>query len=147
MEGFIAIVFTIFGVIVGLLGIALFIYSARTRMVEKRDCTVPANAVVKEIEYDYDFQNHMTDMNGVGVVTAAPRLIVMIDGEEREIFNAAFDSDTDKYKPGDVVPIKYNPDDPNEYYIDNGSSGSIFGMLLGAGMIIGAFFWIKTLWF
>ena len=147
MEGFIAIVFTAFGVIVGLAGIALFIYSVVTRVKEKRDCTVPANAVVKEIEYDYDLNNTRTGSDGTSTVMAAPRLLVMIDGEEREIFNAAFDSNTDRYRPGDVVPIKYNPDDPNEYYIDNGTSGSIFGMLLGAGMVTAAFIWVRSLWF
>ena len=134
MDSFVGIVFTIFGCIVILAGAVILVIGIRMRRREKRHCIESAVGIVKKIEYSYSDRPDETNSVLYGL-----RLLVNFEGTEYDVFNEEYSSSC-KYRVGDAVPIMLNPDDPNEYYINDGSTGSIHLICVGAGMIVvGAF--------
>ena len=134
MDSFIAIAVTIFGCIVILAGAVILVIGIRMRRREKRHCIESAVGIVKKIEYSYSDRPDETNSVLYGL-----RLLVNFEGTEYDVFNEEYSSSC-KYRVGDAVPIMLNPDDPNEYYINDGSTGSTHLICVGAGMIVvGAF--------
>lgn len=134
MDSFIAIAVTLFGCIVILAGAVILVIGIRMRRREKRHCIESAVGIVKKIEYSYSDRPDETNSVLYGL-----RLLVNFEGTEYDVFNEEYSSSC-KYRVGDAVPIMLNPDDPNEYYINDGSTGSIHLICVGAGMIVvGAF--------
>lgn len=137
MDSFIAIAVTIFGCIVILAGAVILVIGIRMRRREKRHCIESAVGIVKKIEYSYSDRPDETNSVLYGL-----RLLVNFEGTEYDVFNEEYSSSC-KYRVGDAVPIMLNPDDPNEYYINDGSTGSIHLICVGAGMIVAGAFIMK----
>ena len=137
MDPFVEIVFTIFGCIVILAGAVILVIGIRMRRREKRHCIESAVGIVKKIEYTYSDRPD-EDRS----VLYGPRLLVNFEGTEYDVFNEEYSSSC-KYRVGDAVPIMINPDDPNEYYINDGSTGSIHMIVFGIGMMIAGVIFMK----
>ena len=137
MDSFIAIAVTLFGCIVILAGAVILVIGIRMRRREKRHCIESAVGIVKKIEYSYSDRPDETNSVLYGL-----RLLVNFEGTEYDVFNEEYSSSC-KYRVGDAVPIMLNPDDPNEYYINDGSTGSIHLICVGAGMIVAGVLFMK----
>lgn len=148
MDTVLAYVLTGFAVICGLAGLVLFIYGLKTRITERMHCTLSTFAVVTDMLYDYDTNTRDREDSTPGTgVLYGPKLIVTIDDVKHEIFNDQYDSGYGKYKNGDVVPIMINPDNLNEYYINDGLPAGRFIYLVGLGLLVVAVFIIRYTWF
>ena len=137
MDSLIAIAVTIFGCIVILAGAVILVIGIRMRRRKKRHCIESAVGIVKKIEYSYSDRPDETNSVLYGL-----RLLVNFEGTEYDVFNEEYSSSC-KYRVGDAVPIMLNPDDPNEYYINDGSTGSIHLICVGAGMIVAGVLFMK----
>ena len=148
MNTLIIIVVTIFAAIVIVAGVAILVYGARTRLFEKRNCTLATYGIVKEKLYDNDTIIHDGPETRYGTeYTTGLRLLVNIDGKEYDVFNNTYSTAYYDYNEGDRVSIMINPDDLNEYYINERTSPGIFVFLLGAGMIALGAYLISVFWF
>lgn len=146
-----SVAFSIFAGICIIAGIAVLILGIRQFFGERRHCTMSTIGIVSEVVYDHD-STHRDFDNGLMPSTAYTdyglKLIVNINGKEQEVFNGEYDSDLNRYREGDAVRIRINPDNPNEYYIDDGSmSAGVFILLVGAGLLIAGGFILKSIWF
>ena len=143
----VAVIVAIFAVIVIGMGTAILVFGIKQRIHERRNCTVDARGVVKEKIYD-DSVIHVGSEVKNGVEYACGlRLLINLNGVEYDVFNKIYDTAYYKYREGDVVPVKVNPDDPSEYYISEGTSQGVSLFLIGAGMIAFGVIMIKYFWF
>ena len=96
---------------------------------ELRGNKVRAEAVVVGMDWKSDPFHHSPP-------TACPRLRVDLNGQERELFNGAHSSSSRRFKEGMKVRIRINPDNPDDYYIDELLTPARFSLLVGAGLIL-----------
>lgn len=143
MDRFVEIAIMVFSAIVILAGAVILVIGIRKKIHEKKNCTLSTFGIVKEIEYSYD--NNDFEPEKPSTVLYGLRLLVNIDGTEYDVFNEEYDSHC-KYRKGDAVPIMIDPYNPNDYYINDGSTASNFLIMLGAGMIIFGAFLDKFFW-
>lgn len=147
MDTLILTVVTVFAAIVIIAGAAILIYGARTRLSEKRNCTLATYGIVKEKLYDNDTIIHDGPDTRYGTeYTTGLRLLVTIDGTEHDVFNNTYDTAYYKYNEGDTVRIKINPNDLNEYYIDEGATPGFSVFLIGTGMIAFGVIMLRYFW-
>ena len=136
--------FTIFAVICGLAGSAALVYGLVLLVKENRRCTFRTTGRVVQTLYDYS-DTYGADTNGTAM--CGLRLAVELNGETLLVFNDQYSSDYCSYHEGDIVPIRINPRNPNEYIIADGSaSPGMFLLLLGLGMLVAAFMLIRWVW-
>jgi len=147
MYKMVAVIVAVFGGIIILAGAALLIYGIKTRMRERKNCTLSTVGIVKEKLYDDSVVRVGSEEQFGPEYTTGLRMLITIDGVEHDVFNKIYDTEYYKYNVGDVVPIKVNPNNPSEYYINEGASQGMFLYLMGAGMIIGGIILIKYFWF
>ena len=137
--------FTIFAVICGLAGSAALVYGLVLFIKENRRCTFRTTGRVIQTLYDYS-DSYQADTNGTAM--CGLRLEVELNGETLQVFNDQYSSSYCRYREGDIVPVRINPGNPNEYIVTDGSaSPGLFLLLLGLGMLVAAFMLIRWVWF
>ncbi len=142
MDYIILIAATIFAGICGLGGMAALIYGLKLVITQLRHCTLATTGLVVDMVYD---DLHNSDPESTTVL-CAPRLQVELDGVEKEVFNEQYTTEYRRYRKGDIIPIRINPANPNEYVIADGKSPARFLVLLGLGMIFVCFAIIWYFW-
>jgi len=136
MDALFMIIPKVFGAIVFLAGAALFIFGLKTSFGERRRCTLSTYGIVHRKLYDYT--DSITDPTGArgGSYPCGLRLLINIDGEEHNVFNETYDTAYERFSEGDRVRVKVNPDDPSDYYVNEGASPGVSVCLIGIGMMI-----------
>ena len=113
-QGIASIVFVIIGVLTIYIGIKVlmgyrFFPEQQTTVIEE-DNYIPIQAKVLQKK-----RTMMPDFNGNGETELIDwKIGYEVDGEKYTQFIP-----DDGYKKGDMIDIKYNPDNPSEYYIDD----------------------------
>ena len=143
MDTIVIVIATVFGGIVMLAGAAILIFGIKTSFGERRRCTLSTYGIVHRKLYDYT--DTITDPTGSrgGTYPCGLRLLITIDGEEHNVFNETYDTKYERFSEGDSVRVKVNPDNPSEYYINEGTSPGVSLILFGAGMMIAGALIIK----
>ena len=136
--------FSFFGIICIIAGAVVLFLGVRQFFNERRHCTLSAMAIVKEVMYNHDTFTNEFDPDEVHTPTYGLKLIVDIDGTEHEVFNEEYSSDLNRYREGDAVRIKINPNNLNEYYVDDGHMTSgIFITVVGIALIGAGIYFLK----
>ena len=118
-----------FAVLPLIAGAALLIVGLFELFRELRGHKIRAEAEVVGMEWKSDPFDNAPPM-------ACPRLRVTLNGEQRELFNEAYASSHRRFREGMRVRIRVNPDDPDDYYIDELFTPARFCLALGAGMVV-----------
>ena len=143
MDTFFEIVAMVFGGIVFVAGAALLVFGLKTMFGERKNCTLSTVGIVKEKIYDYSSSWNDPTGNHGGTYPCGLRMLITIDDDEHNVFNETYDTSYERFNEGDVVRIKVNPDNPSEYYVNEGASPGLNLILFGAGMMIAGVFLIK----
>lgn len=126
---FIGLIFSITG--------SVMLYSSQKM---KLICTEKVSAVITDIEKSSNRSLTPHKTNGSTYKTMnIPVFTYTVNGNEytqSSSFNT--NTNTNTYNVGDVMDIYYNPDNPNQIFVESNSSGSFFicALFIGVGLLI-----------
>ena len=128
MDPFVA--YLLVGIVIVLIGIL----SIRKGSQKKNRCTASASAVIVEIEKDVD----EADREGTRKkYTYTPIYEFAVNGTAVRKSGGIYSHNKKEFRVGDFSPIKYNPDDPEEFMVNGKNGGKGFGMaILLFGLVI-----------
>lgn len=123
-------IYLIVGAVISGIGIIILYQGAK----KKKRCTVFASAVIAEIEKDVD----EADKAGTRKkYTYTPIYEFTVNGGVIRKSGGIYSHNKSEFKVGDVSPVMYNPDKPDEFLVNGKSSGKSFGIaLLLFGLVI-----------
>lgn len=124
---FIGLIFSITG--------SVMLYSSQKM---KLMCTEKVSAVITDIEKSSNRSLTPHKTNGSTYKTMnIPVFTYTVNGNEYTQ-SSSFNTNTNTYNVGDVMDIYYNPDNPNQIFVESNSSGSFFicALFIGVGLLI-----------
>ena len=107
-------------------GVGIFLYTHGAHL--KKVCTSSNQATVVDFEQDIDNESNS--------ITYYPIVEYEVNGKKYNSRYSTGDT-THKYSVGQKITILYNPDNPNEYYIEGDNSDNIGAYIcIGVGGLV-----------
>lgn len=119
--------------LVGIVIVSLGIIITGKGSKKKKRCTATASAVIVEIEKQEDSVEGNTRKS----YAYTPIYEFTVNGTTIRKSGGIYSNNKNKYKVGDVSPVTYNPENPEEFLVNGKNGGNAFGIaLLLFGIVI-----------
>ena len=120
--------------LVGIVIVLLGFLSIRKGSQKKNRCTAAASAVIVEVQAEKD---EAGSENTHKKYTYTPIYEFVAGGNTIRKNGGIYSHDKKDFNVGDMVAVKYNPDNPDEFLVNGKSGGKVLGIaLLLFGLVI-----------